>query len=59
MELRQYIPVLMMIALAVLCVGGMFIGSMIMKKVGKRNKAKDTLMNAVLNQSSQQQAVII
>ncbi len=42
MELRQYIPVLMMIALAVICVVGMLVGSIIVGKVGKQNKAKDT-----------------
>ncbi|MGB9603133.1 MAG: NADH-quinone oxidoreductase subunit A [Verrucomicrobiia bacterium] len=42
MELQQYVGVLLMIALAFACVVGMLVGSVVVGKVGKRNKAKDT-----------------
>jgi NADH-quinone oxidoreductase subunit A len=42
MELKQYVPVLMLIILALVTVIGMLVGSVLLGKVGKRNKAKDT-----------------
>ncbi|MGC8744708.1 MAG: NADH-quinone oxidoreductase subunit A [Verrucomicrobiia bacterium] len=42
MELQQYAGILIMIALAFVCVTGMLVGSVIVGKVGRRNKAKDS-----------------
>ena len=41
-ELRQYLPVLMLMVVAVLFSAGMLIGSVLVGKVGKRSKIKDT-----------------
>jgi NADH-quinone oxidoreductase subunit A len=41
-QLSQYVPVLMLAALAVLFSAGMLIGSVILGKVGRRTKIKDT-----------------
>jgi len=42
MQLQQYLPVLMLGALAVLFTGGMLVGSVVLGKSAKRNKIKDT-----------------
>lgn len=41
-QLSQYVPVLMLAALAVLFSAGMLIGSVILGKTGRRTKIKDT-----------------
>lgn len=42
MQLQQYLPVLMLGALAVLFTGGMLVGSVLLGRSAKRNKTKDT-----------------
>jgi NADH-quinone oxidoreductase subunit A len=42
MQLQQYLPVLMLGALAVLFTGGMLVGSVLLGKSAKRSKIKDT-----------------
>lgn len=41
-QLNQYVPVLMLLAIAVLATGGMLIGSVLLCKLGRRSRAKDT-----------------
>jgi NADH-quinone oxidoreductase subunit A len=41
-QLQQYLPVLMLGALAVLFTGGMLVGSVLLGKSAKRNAVKDT-----------------
>jgi len=41
-QLREYVPVLMLGALAVIFTAGMLIGSIVVGKRGKRSKIKDT-----------------
>jgi len=41
-QLQQYLPVLMLGALAVLFTGGMLVGSVLLGKAAKRSKIKDT-----------------
>ncbi|MHB1310257.1 MAG: NADH-quinone oxidoreductase subunit A [Limisphaerales bacterium] len=41
-QLEQYLPVLMLLAFAVVVTGGMLVGSVLLGKVGRRNRAKDT-----------------
>jgi NADH-quinone oxidoreductase subunit A len=42
MQLQQYVPVLMLGALAVLFTGGMLVGSVLLGKSARRNPTKDT-----------------
>jgi NADH-quinone oxidoreductase subunit A len=42
MQLQQYLPVLMLGALAVIFTGGMLVGSVLLGKSAKTNKTKDT-----------------
>jgi NADH-quinone oxidoreductase subunit A len=42
MQLQQYLPVLMLGALAVLFTGGMLVGSVLLGKSAKRSQIKDT-----------------
>ena len=42
MQLQQYLPVLMLGALAVLFTGGMLVGSVLLGRSAKTNKTKDT-----------------
>ena len=41
-QLEQYLPVLMLLAFAVVVTGGMLVGSVLLGKLGRRNRAKDT-----------------
>ena len=41
-QIDQYIPVAILVAVAILFVGGMMVGSIICGKLGKRNKIKDS-----------------
>ena len=41
-EIAQYVPVLMLVSLAVLITGGMLVGSLLLGKLGRRSKIKDT-----------------
>lgn len=41
-QLTQYLPVLMLAVLAILFSAGMLIGSVLLGKVGRRSKSKDT-----------------
>jgi NADH:ubiquinone oxidoreductase subunit 3 (subunit A) len=60
MELRQYIPVLMMIALAVICVVGMLVGSIIVGKVGIAEQSQRyPFMNAEFEPNQPSQAATI
>lgn len=54
MELQQYTGVLLMIALAIVCVSGMLIGSVVVGKVGKRTRAKDTAYECGIEPAPQQ-----
>lgn len=42
MQIEQYLPVLILLILAVVTTAGMLILSVVLGKVGKRNEAKDT-----------------
>jgi len=41
-QVAQYVPVLMLICLAVLVTGGMMVGSVLLGQSGRRTKIKDT-----------------
>jgi NADH-quinone oxidoreductase subunit A len=41
-QLAQYLPVLMLVGLAVIFTAGMLVGSIVVGKVGKRTPVKDT-----------------
>jgi NADH-quinone oxidoreductase subunit A len=41
-QIQEYIPVLMLVVLALLFTTGMLVGSVLLGKAGRRNRAKDT-----------------